>query len=141
MKKIETLEKGINTNLFKIFDDEGIELSGGEKQKLALARALYKNGDVVILDEPTASLDPIAESKIYENFNEMTKNKTSIYISHSLSSTKFCDNIIFLKNGEIVEYGNHDELMNRKGEYAELFRVQSQYYKMDREELKYVEEL
>lgn len=141
MKKIETLEKGINTNLFKIFDDEGIELSGGEKQKLALARALYKNGDVVILDEPTASLDPIAESKIYENFNEMTKNKTSIYISHRLSSTKFCDNIIFLKNGEIVEYGNHDELMNRKGEYAELFRVQSQYYKMDREELKYVEEL
>jgi ATP-binding cassette subfamily C protein len=138
--KIETLPKGINTNLYKIFDDEGIELSGGEKQKLALARALYKNGDVIILDEPTASLDPIAESKIYENFNEMTKNKTSVYISHRLSSTKFCDKIIFLENGEIIEYGNHNELMDKKWKYAELFKVQSQYYKMDKGELEYVEE-
>jgi len=128
--KIDGLEKGVSTNLYKIFDDNGIDLSGGEKQKLALARALYKNGDIIILDEPTASLDPISEAEFYENYNYLSKDKTSIYISHRLSSTQFCDKIVLLENGEILEYGTHCELMNKRGKYEELFRMQSQYYEM-----------
>lgn len=128
MDKFESLNKGLNTNLFKIFDDEGIDLSGGEKQKLALARALYRNGDIIILDEPTASLDPISESQIYEKFNQLTKEKTSIYISHRLSSCKFCDKIYLLENGHILEQGSHNSLIEENGRYAELFKLQSQYY-------------
>lgn len=131
--KVDKLKKGVDTNIYKIFDDDGIDLSGGERQKLALARALYKNGDIIILDEPTASLDPISEAEFYEKYNNLSKNKTSIYISHRLSSTQFCDKIVLLENGEIVEYGTHFELLKKQGKYADLFYMQSQYYEMEGE--------
>ena len=94
-----------------------------------LARALYKNAPMMILDEPTAALDPIAENDIYNKYNELTKGKTSIYISHRLASTRFCDRIIFLKDGEIAEEGTHSELLKNGGGYADLFHIQSKYYK------------
>ena len=128
-EKINSLEMGINTSLLKIFDSNGIELSGGENQKLALARGLYKDGHIVILDEPTAALDPIAEYNIYKNFNSMIGNKTAFFISHRLASTRFCDVIAFFENGEIKEYGTHYELLNKNGKYAEMFNVQASYYK------------
>lgn len=117
------------TYLMKSVRKNGVDLSGGQNQKLMLARALYMDGEITILDEPTAALDPIAESRIYEQYHEMTKNKTSIFISHRLSSTKFCDRIIFLENGEIVEEGSHKELMNKNGKYKEMFDIQAHYYK------------
>ena len=127
-EKIESLPKGIHTNLTKFIDRDGMLLSGGEMQKLMLARALYKNSNILILDEPTAALDPIAESEMYENYACLCKDKTSIFISHRLSSTKFCDRIIFLENGKIIESGTHDELMKKEGKYAEMFAIQSRYY-------------
>lgn len=127
--RLNDLKKGLDTILFKYFDDEGIEPSGGEQQKLAIARALYKNAPVVILDEPTAALDPIAEYEIYCQFEEMVKGKTAIYISHRLSSCQFCDNIAVFSDGAVAEYGTHDELVNRPdGIYAEMFAAQAQYY-------------
>ena len=104
------------------------KLSGGEKQKLALARALYKNAPVVVLDEPTAALDALAESKLYGDFDKLIGNKTAVYISHRLSSTQFCDKVAMFKDGGIVEYGTHSELMDKGGEYANMFNVQAQYY-------------
>ncbi len=127
--KINSLEKGIDTSLLKILDGEGIELSGGENQKLALARALYKNGKIVILDEPTSVLDAVAEYNIYKGFDELIGDKTAIYISHRLASTKFCDVIAFFENGEIVEYGTHEELLKKNGKYSDMFNIQAQYYK------------
>lgn len=127
--KINSLKKGIDTSLLKILDGEGIELSGGENQKLALARALYKNGKIVILDEPTSALDAIAEYNIYKGFDELIGDKTAIYISHRLASTKFCDVIAFFENGEIVEYGTHEELLKKNGKYSDMFNIQAQYYK------------
>ncbi|HAW71809.1 MAG TPA: ABC transporter ATP-binding protein, partial [Firmicutes bacterium] len=109
-------------------NDNAIELSGGEKQKLALARALYKDAPVIILDEPTAALDPIAESEVYQKYAELTDGKTSIYISHRLASTRFCDRIFFMDNHSIAEVGSHDELMRLGGRYAEMFEVQAHYY-------------
>ncbi|MEA4833146.1 MAG: ABC transporter ATP-binding protein [Oscillospiraceae bacterium] len=129
LKKINSLPKSIDSRLMKGVFDDSIELSGGEKQKLMLARALYKNSPVIILDEPTAALDPIAENELYLKYNELTKHKTSIYISHRLASTRFCDRIILVDNGEIVESGSHDELMKRGGKYAYMFDLQSHYYK------------
>ncbi len=127
--RLNDLKKGLDTILFKYFDDEGIEPSGGEQQKLAIARALYKNAPVVILDEPTAALDPIAEYEIYCQFEEMVKGKTAIYISHRLSSCQFCDNIAVFSDGAVAEYGTHDELVNcPDGIYAEMFAAQAQYY-------------
>lgn len=134
-EKINSLEKGIDTSLLKILDEDGVELSGGENQKLALARALYKNGKIVILDEPTSALDAVAEYNIYKGFDELIGEKTAIYISHRLASTKFCDVIAFFENGEVVEYGTHDELLSKNGKYSEMFNIQSQYYKEESEAL------
>ena len=126
--KTDTLKNGIDTQLLKIIYDDGTDLSGGQKQKLALARALYKNAPVVVLDEPTAALDAIAESKLYNHFDSLIGNKTSIYISHRLSSTQFCNSVAMFKDGQMVEYGTHKSLMKLNGEYAKMFKVQSQYY-------------
>lgn len=130
-EKVLSLPKGIHTNLLKELDEDGIVLSGGETQKLMLARALYKDSPVIILDEPTATLDPIAESEMYEKYNSLTNEKTSIFISHRLSSTRFCDRILFMRNGKILESGNHDELMNKNGEYANMYSIQATYYQKE----------
>lgn len=123
------LPKGINTSIYKTFDKDGIEFSGGQAQKLAIARAVYKDAPIVILDEPTAALDPIAEFEIYSRFNQLIGNKTSIYISHRLSSCKFCDKIAVFHNGEIIEYGNHNDLVKNIGsEYETMYMAQAQYY-------------
>ncbi|MBR4823302.1 MAG: ABC transporter ATP-binding protein [Spirochaetaceae bacterium] len=127
-KKIESLPKKENSYITQTLDDEGIMLSGGETQKLLLAKAMYKNGPFLILDEPTSALDPLAESKIYEEYNSMAENKTSLFISHRLASTKFCDRIMFLDGGQIVEVGSHDELIKKGGKYREIFDIQSHYY-------------
>lgn len=131
--KIDALPDGIHTKLNKKVHENGTELSGGEAQKLMLARALYKDAPLLILDEPTAVLDPIAESKIYNEFNVMAKNKTSLFISHRLASTSFCDRIILLENGNITEEGTHQELMGANGTYKGLFDIQSCWYKEDME--------
>ena len=104
------------------------QLSGGQMQKLMLARALYKDAPMVILDEPTAALDPLAESDIYRRYHELSRNKSSLFISHRLASTRFCDKIAFLSNGKITEEGTHDELMQKGGAYSQMFALQSQYY-------------
>lgn len=126
--KLKTLKHGVNTYIHKNFESDGFEPSGGEGQKIAIARALYKNSPIVILDEPTAALDPRAEYEIYQHFSEIVEGKTAIYISHRLSSAKFCDHIAVFRQGEIVEYGTHDLLMQRKGLYAELFQMQAQFF-------------
>ena len=127
--KLKSLEKGTDTMLFKSFDENGIEPSGGEQQKMAIARALYKKAPVVILDEPTAALDPVAEYDIYRQFDSLVGGKTAIYISHRLSSCKFCDRIAVFSEGVIKEYGTHDELvLINGGIYAEMFRAQAKYY-------------
>ena len=128
-EKIEALPNGIDTHLMKGIHDDSVDLSGGEMQKLVLARAIYKNGSILILDEPTAALDPIAENNLYLRYRELTEGKTSIYISHRFASTRFCDRIILLENGVIAESGTHEELMAVGGKYAEMFEVQSKYYK------------
>lgn len=128
-EKIESLENGIDTHLMKGIYDDGVDLSGGEMQKLVLARAIYKNGSVLILDEPTAALDPIAENNLYLQYRELTHGKTSIYISHRFASTRFCDRILLLGDGIIKESGTHDELMAQNGQYAYMFGVQAKYYK------------
>lgn len=130
-QKAKGLKNGKFTSCEKYLDSEGTELSGGERQKLILARALYKAAPILVLDEPSAALDPIAESSLYEKYHAMTKNKTSIYISHRLSSTKFCDEVLLLDGGCIAERGSHSELMKRKGKYAHMFHVQSHYYRQD----------
>ena len=127
--KIDSLEKGINTYLNKDMEESGIQLSGGELQKLMLARALYRNAKLLLLDEPTAALDAIAESELYEKYQQLLQGKTSLFISHRLASTRFCNYILFLENGSIVEEGAHEILMERNERYANMFRVQSQYYK------------
>ncbi len=128
---IEALPLQYDTPLQKIIEEQGIELSGGQNQRIAIARALYKNSNMIILDEPTAALDAIAESKLYETLNQLVGEKTAIYISHRLSSTMFCDHImVFSKNG-ILEYGNHKTLMEKKGVYFEMFETQGQYYRKD----------
>lgn len=133
-QKIQALPKGIYSHLMKGVFDDSVELSGGEKQKLMFARALYKNAPVVVLDEPTAALDPIAENELYQKYGNLTKGKTSIYISHRLASTRFCDRIVLIDNKTIAESGSHEELMKIGGKYAKMFEIQSQYYKEENHE-------
>ncbi len=128
-EKVQKLPQKLQTHIGRLVYSDGIELSGGETQRLILARSLYKNGPIFILDEPTAALDPIAEHEIYLKYQEMTKEKTSLFISHRLASTRFCDRILFLEKGNIAEEGTHQYLLDLDGKYAELFKVQSQYYK------------
>ena len=128
-EKVNSWPEKLNTNLNRSVYDDAVDLSGGETQRLMLARALYTDSPIVILDEPTAALDPIAEADIYSKYNEMTAGKSSVYVSHRLASTRFCDRIIFVENGGIAEEGTHDELLAKGGKYAELFNVQSKYYK------------
>lgn len=127
--KINSLKDGYQTNLNRSVYEDGAELSGGETQKLMLARALYKKAPFIILDEPTAALDPIAEADMYSKYNEMTKGCTSVYISHRLASTRFCDRILLIGNHKIAEEGTHEELLKLSGEYARLFEIQSKYYR------------
>lgn len=131
--KLDKLEKGIDTELLKVLYDDGVDLSGGEKQKLALARALYKKSKIIVLDEPTAALDALAEFRLYQSFNELVGDRTAVYISHRLSSTRFCDRVAMFKDGEMVEIGTHDSLMEADGAYADMFRVQAQYYVEDKD--------
>lgn len=128
-EKVDTLPDKARTILLKELDDNGIELSGGEMQKLGLARAIYKKSQIVILDEPTSALDALAESKMYANFNQIIGSAGAIYISHRLASTYFCDYILLLSSGKIIESGTHDELMKKQGEYFNLFSLQAKYYK------------
>ena len=127
-EKIRSLPDGIQTKLGRQVYEDGVELSGGQTQRLMLARALYKDGPILALDEPTAALDPIAENDIYRKYNEMTAGKTSLFISHRLASTRFCDRILFLADGIIAEEGTHESLIALGGGYAKLFEVQSRYY-------------
>ena len=128
-ERLERLPKGLDTQLYKDFSDEGVEVSGGEAQKIAIARALYKNAPFIILDEPTAALDPIAEAEIYAQFNQIAGDKTAIYISHRLSSCRFCDEIMVFDRGQIVQKGSHDALISdERGKYATLWHAQAQYY-------------
>ena len=120
---------GLDTHLYKNFEEDGVEVSGGEAQKIALARALYKNTPFIVLDEPTAALDPIAEYEIYTKFNEIVGEKTAVYISHRLSSCRFCDDIAVFHEGELIQRGSHDRLLeDTKGKYHELWNAQAQYY-------------
>lgn len=119
----------LNLPLTKMIDENGVDLSGGETQKLILARAMYKEAASLILDEPTSALDPIAEKELYETYSLLTKGRTSFFISHRLASTQFCDRILFLNNARIEESGTHQELLENNGQYSELYKIQSQYYK------------
>jgi|LSQX01.2.fsa_nt_gb ABC-type multidrug transport system fused ATPase/permease subunit len=125
---VEKLPKGIDSPMLKVMEEEGVVLSGGQQQMLLLARALYKDAPILLLDEPTVALDPIAESDMYEKYHALTSGKTAVYISHRLGSTRFCDKIVYLNEGNIAEEGSHEELMRRNGEYARVFEIQSHYY-------------
>lgn len=133
-EKIKSLPKGIETHLGRRVFKDGVEFSGGQTQRLMLARALYKNAPILVLDEPTAALDPIAENDIYQKYNDMTHGRTSFFISHRLASTRFCDRIIFVDGGKITEEGTHDELLKNGGGYAYMFEVQSKYYRSDNQD-------
>ena len=130
--RVTEMKEGIHTKLLKDQQEdgeEGLEISGGEKQKLALARALYRDAPVVILDEPTSALDPIAEQDIYQRFNRMVEDKTAIFISHRMSSCRFCDTIVVFDEGHIVQTGSHEELLqDKEGIYSRMWEAQAQYY-------------
>lgn len=128
-EKIVSLEKGMDSEYGKAVNDEGTELSGGQIQKLLLARALYRNAPIMVLDEPTAALDPIAESQLYETYNEVMKDCSAVFISHRLASTRFCDRIVLIEDGKIIEEGTHTELLAKQGRYYELYETQAKYYK------------
>lgn len=129
--KVLSYKKGINQIMSKIIDEDGTDMSGGERQKLSIARALYKNANMVIMDEPTAALDALAEAEIYKEFSDLVEGKTAVYISHRLASTKFCDKIALFDDKKLLEYGNHDELMNIKGKYYDMFMIQGKYYQKE----------
>ncbi|MCF0261174.1 MAG: ABC transporter ATP-binding protein, partial [Erysipelotrichaceae bacterium] len=127
--RLEQMPKGLDTLLYKDLSEKGIEVSGGEAQKIAIARALYKDAPFIILDEPTAALDPVAEAEIYSNFDAIAADRTAIYISHRLSSCRFCDEIAVFDNGSIVQTGTHEDLVkDESGKYFELWNAQAQYY-------------
>lgn len=126
---IKRFSNGLDTLLIKDMNEGAVQLSGGQEQKLMLARALYKDAAIMVLDEPTAALDPIAENDMYLKYNELTKQKTSIFISHRLASTRFCDRILLIEQGKIVESGTHDELLALGGQYANMFEIQAKYYR------------
>ncbi len=149
LDKVKSLSKGKDTPMLRILNDDGIELSGGEKQRLSMARAMYRDSRIVVFDEPTAALDPISEKKQYETFDRLvgikkaviydddlgtervvrlTDSKTSIYISHRLASTRFCDSIAMFENGQLIEHGSHEQLMKGNGKYAEMYNIQAKYY-------------
>ena len=127
-QKVTALPQGLSANLGKELSQDGVRLSGGETQKLLLARALYRDPSIILLDEPTAALDALAESEIYEIYNRTLADITALFISHRLASTRFCEEILLLSDGRIAECGSHEELMEQKGKYYELFLVQSKYY-------------
>ena len=129
--KIEELPHGMDTYLLRQLEDEGVELSGGQSQRIALARAIYKEGEIVVLDEPTAALDPLAEYDLYSMFNELVRDKTTVFVSHRLSSTRFCDRVLLLEEGRIAEEGTHKELMAMNGLYTGIFKKQAHYYNVN----------
>ncbi|MCL1794198.1 MAG: ABC transporter ATP-binding protein, partial [Oscillospiraceae bacterium] len=133
MAGLGEMPRGLETALYRDFDDGGVEISGGEAQKVALARALYKDAPFVVLDEPTAALDPVAESEVYSKFDEIAGGgKTAIYISHRLSSCRFCDDIAVFDGGELIQRGSHEALLaDESGKYRELWLAQAQYYALD----------
>lgn len=126
--KVENFENGLDQMMLKVIDENGTDFSGGERQKLSIARGLYKDAAMVIMDEPTAALDALAEAEIYENFSSLVEGKTAVYISHRLASTRFCDKIALFDADGLAEYGNHEELMEQKGKYYEMFMIQGKYY-------------
>jgi len=126
--RLKTLPDGLDTQLYNEYSEDGVEISGGEAQKIAIARALYKNAPFLILDEPTAALDPIAEAEIYAQLNQIVDDRTAIYISHRLSSCRFCDEIIVFDHGKIIQRGTHDALVSKNGKYSQLWNAQAQYY-------------
>ena len=132
-EKVQSLPSGMDTGMMRLEEDEGIMLSGGQKQKLLMARALYKDAPLLFFDEPTAALDPIAESETYEQFHQLSGDKTAVYISHRLASTRFCSRVVLLENGQVRASGTHEELLRSCPAYAEMFRVQSRYYRKEEE--------
>ena len=129
LENINSLPQNENSLMDREVYKDAVDFSGGEKQKLLLSKAVYKDAPILVLDEPTAALDPIAENELYLKYNELTKNKLSFFISHRLSSTRFCDRILFLSDGKIAEEGTHEELMAKKGKYYKMYQIQSYYYK------------
>ncbi len=134
LDKVQALNDGIKSHFDKAFWDDGINFSGGEIQKLMIARALYRNCPVIILDEPTAALDPVSENRLYETYDEVMKGRSTIFISHRLASTRFCSRIVLIDGGRIIEEGTHEELLKRKGRYYELFETQAKYYREETNE-------
>ena len=130
-EKVEGFENGLDQMMLKVIDENGTDFSGGERQKLSIARGLYKDAPMVIMDEPTAALDALAEAEIYENFSSLVEGKTAVYISHRLASTRFCDKIALFDADGLAEYGTHDELMEKKGKYYEMFVIQGKYYQKE----------
>ncbi|MBR7088953.1 MAG: ABC transporter ATP-binding protein [Lachnospiraceae bacterium] len=133
-ERIGNLDAGLKTQMLKVIEKDGVDFSGGEKQKLALARALYKDAPVIILDEPTSALDPLAEERLYTSFNDLIGDRTGIFISHRLSSTGFCDKVAMFEDSHLIEYGSHEELMARKGKYYELYETQAQFYREEKKD-------
>ena len=130
-KWLDKLDKKDETYIYKMFVEDGVEPSGGEGQKLAIARALYKDAPIVVLDEPTAALDPISEYEVYKNFDKLVQNKTAVYISHRLSSCRFCDRIIVFDDGKLIEEGTHEELVAlEKGFYSNMYKTQAKQYNL-----------
>ena len=127
-KVMESTPHGAETSVYRLFDEEGVEFSGGERQKVAIARALYKDSPIVVMDEPTAALDPIAEAEIYGHLNQLVEHKTALFISHRLSSCKFCDRVAVFENGGVTQCGSHKELMAQEGLYRRMFAAQARYY-------------